>query len=536
MSRMSIAVSSRAGAAGAILMLILAAGPGRPAAQSAPTSSLASLQTRAERSDFTETSRDADIESFLRTVAAASPLVHLTSFGYTHEGRSLRLAVVGKVADARAATVKASGRLRVYLQANIHAGEVEGKEAVLALVRDMARGQHAEWLSSMVLLVNPNYNADGNERVTLTSRGFQHGPIGGQGTRPNAQGLNINRDNIKLETPEARSMVRLLNEFDPHVMVDLHTTNGSRHAYHLTYETPNNPAADPAIVAQSAAWLGAVSRTIKAKDGWEFRSYGNVSGQPPMRVWTTVEDLPRYTHNYWGIRNRFGILSETYSYLTFRDRVATNTRFLQEVLGYAHTNAAALIAATAAADGRSLVGTQLSIRSQVHRGDGVEILMGDVIEDINPFSGRTIHRRADVQRPEKMWDETTFESTDRERVPSAYFLPADQKAAVERLRAHGIVVEAMTAPLAVPLEEFEVVTSTTTAQAFENHQERTVTGTWKAVERQVPAGGFRVSMTQPLARLAFYLLEPRSNDGLVTWNVLDEALKSGRSPVLRTRN
>ena len=216
-----------------------------PSAQSSRSAPLATLQTRAERTNFTETSRYDDVKAFLDTVDAASDLVHVTTFGYTFEGRPLLLAVVGRVADARPATVLAANRLRVYLQANIHAGEVEGKEAVLALVRDIARGQHADWLSSMVLLVNPNYNADGNEKVTLTSRGFQHGPIGGQGTRANAQGLNINRDDIKLETPEARSMVRLLNDFDPHVMIDLHTTNGSRHAYHLTYETPNNPAVDP---------------------------------------------------------------------------------------------------------------------------------------------------------------------------------------------------------------------------------------------------------------------------------------------------
>jgi Zinc carboxypeptidase len=497
-------------------------------------SSLTSLQTRAERSGFTETSRYADVQAFLQAVDAASPLVHTTTFGYTHEGRSLLLAVAGRVTDATPAAVKATGRLRVYVQANIHAGEVEGKEAVLAMLREIAKGRYAEWMQSMVLLVNPNYNADGNERVTLTSRGFQHGPIGGQGTRPNAQGLNVNRDNIKLETPEARSMVRLLNDFDPHVMIDLHTTNGSRHAYHLTYETPNNPAADPTIVKQSADWLGAVSRAVKAKDGWEFRSYGNVSGQTPMRVWTTVEDLPRYTHNYWGMRNRFGILSETYSYLPFKERVITNTRFLEEVLGYAHQNAAALIRATTAADTTSLVGTEVSIRSKVRRGEAVEILMGDVIEDVNPYSGRTIHRRADVKKPEQMWDETTFEATDRERVPAAYFVPADQKAAIERLRAHGVVLEPVATPVTSGLEEFEVATSTTPAQAFENHQERTVTGVWKAVDRSVPAGAYRVPMTQPLARLAFYLLEPRSNDGLVTWNVLDEALKSGRSPILRT--
>jgi len=507
------------------------------AAQSRPVAPLDRLQTRAERSGFTETSRYDDVQTFLAAVDEASGLVHVTSFGYTFEGRTLPLAVVGRVDDARAATVKASGRLRVYVQANIHAGEVEGKEAVLALVRDIARGQHAEWLTSMVLLVNPIYNADGNEKVTLTSRGFQHGPIGGQGTRPNAQGLNINRDNIKLETPEARSMVRLLNDFDPHVMIDLHTTNGSRHAYHLTYETPNNPAVDAGIQSRTRGWMTAVTRNIKARDTWEFRSYGNVSGTAPNRVWTTVEDLPRYTHNYWGMRNRFGILSETYSYLPFAERVTTDRRYLEEVLGYAHANATALMRATAAADAAPLVGSQLSIRSEVTRASvPIEILMGDVGEDVNPYSGKIIHKRANVVKPEPMADETTFAATDHERVPAAYFVPAEQKAAIERLRAHGIQLERVDAPLSLPLEEFTVTTSVTTPREFESHQERTVTGTWTAVDRTVPAGAYRVTMTQPLARLAFYLLEPRSNDGLVTWNVLDEALKTGHSPVLRSRN
>lgn len=505
--------------------------------QSRLGSPLERLRTRAERSQFTETSRYDDVQAFLAAVDAASGLVHITSFGYSFEGRSLPLAVVGRVANVRPDAVKASGKLRVYLQANIHAGEVEGKEAVLALIRDIAKGQHAEWLNSMVLLVNPIYNADGNEKVTLTSRGFQHGPMGGQGTRPNAQGLNINRDNIKLETPEARSMVRLLNDFDPHVMVDLHTTNGSRHAYHLTYETPNNPAVDTAIAERARAWMAAVSGAIKTKDGWAFRSYGNVSGQAPNRVWTTVEDLPRYTHNYWGMRNRFGILSETYSYLTFADRVTTARHFVEEVLTYAHSNATELAAMTAAADGKSLVASQLSMRSAVSRGaTPIEILMGDVEEDVNPYSGRIIHRRANVAKPERMADETSFTSTDNERVPTAYYVPAAEKTAVERLRAHGIRLEPVTAPVTVSLEAFEVASSTTTPQAFENHQERTVTGTWVGVDQPVPAGAWRVPMAQPLARLAFYLLEPRSNDGLVTWNVLDEALKSGRSPILRTRN
>jgi hypothetical protein len=505
-------------------------------AQSGQSAPLKGLLTRAERSNFTETSRYDDVQRFLATVDEASDLVHVTPFGYSFEGRSLPLAVVGRVPNATPAAVRDSGRLRVYIQANIHAGEVEGKEAALALVRDIAAGAHADWLQSMVLLVNPIYNADGNERVTLTSRGFQHGPIGGQGTRPNAQGLNINRDNIKLETPEARSMVRMLNDFDPHVMIDLHTTNGSRHAYQLTYETPNNPAVAAAVVRETREWLVQVAQAVKAKDGWDFRSYGNVSGQPPDRVWTTVEDLPRYTHNYWGLRNRFGILSETYSYLPFAERVVNNRRFLEELLGYAHANASRLRDTAAAADATSLVGQRLSLRSKAARAASkTEILMGDVAEEVNPFSGRVMHRRLDVRTPEPMWDETTFTSTDSERVPSAYLVPASEKAVLERLRAHGVRVEPMGAGPAPALEEFRIASTSIAERAFESHQERTVTGEWGPVEPAV-IGAFLVPMTQPLARLAFYLLEPRSNDSLATWNVVEDAIKASRYPVLRTRN
>src|SRR6516164_137956 len=152
---------------------------------------LAQLKTRAERTDFRETSRYDDVVSFLNTVAENSELVHMTTMGYTFEGRALPLAVVGRVSDSRPETVKASGKLRIYIQANVHAGEVEGKESSLALVRDIALGRYNAWLNTLVLLVGPDYNADGNEKVSLTSRGPQNGPIGGSGTRANAQGLNI---------------------------------------------------------------------------------------------------------------------------------------------------------------------------------------------------------------------------------------------------------------------------------------------------------------------------------------------------------
>jgi hypothetical protein len=503
------------------------------------TSSQSQVKTRAERTDYLETSRYDDVISFLNAVAKTSPLIHLTTFGYTFEGRPLPLAIVGRIPDATAQAIRASGKLRVYIQANIHAGEVEGKEAAQILLREIASGKHAQWLDSMVLLIAPIYNADGNERVSLTNRGPQNGPVGGMGIRANAQGFNINRDNMKLDTPEARSMVKLLNDYDPHVMIDLHTTDGSRHAYHLTWEIPNNPAIDADITRLARdEWMTAVTDAIKRKDGWALHSYGDVSGTAPDRVWTTVEDLPRYTHNYWGLRNRFGILSETYSYLTFQERIATVSRFLEEVLNFSRANALRIRRVTEDADTRPLVGRRLSLRSRVKRADAkTEILMGDTVEEVNPFSGRMMLRRLDVRTPEQMWLEDTFESTESERVPSAYYIPAALKTAIERLRAHGIRVEMLNEPATGTLEEFRIDTTQSSAQAFEGHQERTVTGNYEPIERTMPAGSYRVSMKQPLARLAFYLIEPRSSDGLLTWNVLDDVLKDSKTyPITRSRD
>jgi len=501
---------------------------------------LSQVRTRAERTNYVETSRYDDVVAFLTAVAKGSSVIHNTTFGYTFEGRPLPLAVVGRVADASPRAVRASGKLRVYIQANIHAGEVEGKEAAQALVRDVATGKHAQWLESMVLLIAPIYNADGNERVSLTNRGPQNGPIGGMGTRANAQGLNINRDNIKLDTPEARSMVKLLNDYDPHIMLDLHTTDGSRHAYHLTWEIPNNPAVDPSITAMAAdEWLPGVTEAIRKKDGWALHSYGDVEGQAPDRVWATVEDLPRYTHNYWGMRNRFGILSETYSYLTFQERIATVSRFLEEILAFSHANAGRLRKITEEADARSIIGHRLALRSRVKRSDTkAEILMGETTDEINPYSGERMLRRLDVRKPEQMWLETSFEPAESERVPSSYYVPATLISAIERLRAHGIRLERLEQTSTLPLEEFRIATSQVTSQLFERHQERTVTGQYETVERTLPAGMYyRVPLNQPLARLAFYLLEPRSNDGLVTWNFLDDAMKSSNVyPIMRTRD
>jgi hypothetical protein len=155
---------------------------------------------------------------------------------------------------------------------------------------------------------------------------------------------------------------------------------------------------------------------------------------------------------------------------------------------------------------------------------------------VNPYSGCIMHKRRNVSTPERMWNETTFASTDAERMPSAYIVPAGETAVLERLRAHGITLEPMGSGPAPAVEAFRITATSVTERPFENHQERTVAGAWAATEAPDLTGAFRVPLTQRLARLAFYLLEPRSNDSLAVWNVVDEAIKSSRYPILRTRD
>src|SRR5262249_2914898 len=137
----------------------------------------------------------------------------------------------------------------IFVMANIHAGEVEGKEAMFSIARRIALGDLKPVLANLVVLIAPIYNADGHEKISVQHRTLPNGPLGGVGTRENAMGLDLNRDYMKLESPEAQGLVRLFNRWDPHLTVDLHTTNGSYHGYHLTYSPPLNPNADPGLIA-----------------------------------------------------------------------------------------------------------------------------------------------------------------------------------------------------------------------------------------------------------------------------------------------
>ena len=497
---------------------------------------LQDLLTRAERSNYEETSTYDDVMGFLNAVAEASPLIQLTTFGTTVEGRAMPLAIVGHVDGTSPEAVLATGKTRVYIQGNIHAGEVCGKEALQMFLRDVAQGKHAELFDSLVLLINPIYNADGNERFDVNNRPRQHGPVRGMGQRPNAQGYDLNRDHMKLDSPEARALVGLMNSYDPHVGIDLHTTNGTRHAYHLTYAPPLHPNTDPAILSLlESEWLVSAGEYLFEKSGWYSYDYGGVGrrGEP---AWRTFDYRPRFNNNYIGLRNRFAILSEAYAYATFEERVLATKYFVEGTLEFARRNASEIRRRTEEADARKIAGTELAVRAQPKRSaEPVEILLGEVDEETNPYSGRTILRRRDVVRRETMYQYIEFEASETERVPVAYFVPAEATQVLEKLAAHGVQYTSLASPLRLSLQVFRIDSTTTAERAFQQHNERQVFGRYRQDSRTLPAGTAVVRTEQPLGRLVFELLEPRSSDGLLNWNVLDSLLEDATEyPILRT--
>ena len=522
------------------------------------------MRTRAEISNYEETSSYADITRVIDGLVDTSPLVHTESFGKSEEGRELPLIVISDPKVTTPAAARKLRRPRVFVQANIHGGEVEGKEAMLKIARRLISGDLKPLTKQLVVLIAPDYNADGNEKITPMNRASQNGPINGVGTRENSKGFDLNRDYMKLDTAEARALVGLMNTWDPHVTVDLHTTNGSYHGYHLTYSPILNPNADPRLIEFTRRKMLAPIRQIMLKaHNWRIYDYGNFSpedgsGRDRSRIdpanpgnvsWRTFDHRPRFGNNYVGLRNRIAILSEAYSYLDFKGRIDVTENFVEEIYRNVAANAKQIQTLTAQADRVFTMpatskpvelGVDISIASSTEK---VDILVGDVTKVPNEKSGRDMLAMAPMAVPVPMKEYVTFSPTRMLAMPKGWVIPKNSAenprfaASLDRLRWHGIKMQEIAADVQLAVERFSITGLTKQPRAFQSHYEAHIKGTYDLAQLTVGAGSLFIPANQPLARLAFYLIEPESDDGLVTWNILEEGLEPGRTyPIYRVTN
>ncbi len=504
------------------------------------------LKSRAELTNYEETTRYEEVVSFIGELQKRSPLVRVESLGTSQEGRSLPLMILNDRPISTPREARATGKPIVFIMANIHAGEVEGKEAMLHLSRRILFGDLKPLLRQLVILIAPIYNADGNEKISLNNRTAQYGPIAGVGVRENSQGYDLNRDFMKLDSPEARGLIGLLNRWDPHLTVDLHTTNGSYHGYHLTYSQPLNPNTSPAILSYHRdKMLPAITKAMLDHHKLRCYYYGNfprfanspTPGEPTR--WEAFTHQPRIGQNYHGLRNRLTILSEAYSYLPFKSRVEVTERFVEEIFKYAATHAREITNLTRRVDKETVA--QFSGSKRIEQGvefemrplpKQVDILIGEVVKVKNPRSGKDMTAMVeDKFKPLRMDDYGMFGAKRTVVAPSAYVFKREKnlETVIQKLIEHGIKVEELTSPLQIEVDVFTVATATRSQRAFQNHREMKITGTYKKENLTFPAGSIIVRTSQPLGRLVFYLLEAESDDGLVDWNFFDVYMEAGKS-------
>ena len=528
------------------------------ACRTEPTMTAATPQTRAEQTAYEETSRYDEVRMFIDALARQTPRARVERFGTSEEGRDLPLIVVGDP-PSLAPAARSSRQPVVLVMANIHAGEVEGKEAALHLARRLTLGDLQPLLPSAVWLFAPIYNADGNEKISLDNRVEQNGPIGGVGTRENANGLDLNRDFMKLESSEARGLVALFTKWDPDVIVDLHTTNGSYHGYHLTYGPPLNANTDPRIAAFAHdQLLPTVRQAMQERHGFRTFDYGNFttadamddelegfkSGETRQKVWRTFDARPRFGTNYAGIRNRIGILSEAYSYLDFKGRVTVTEAFTEEIMRFVAANGDAIRSLTSDADAEWIDGTRaraLGIASALQSlPKPMDVLVGAIGSTVNPRSGKSMRTMIESTAiPTSMIVYDRFHSTSTRRVPAGYIVQASSNGLhdiVERkLREHGIQAVRLGTPLRRSVEQFVITQVRHASQAFQGHQATSIEGRFETRDVELPVGSLLVPTNQRLGGLVFYLLEPESDDGLTTWNFLDSGLKVGAAhPIVKS--
>ncbi|MDX2033663.1 MAG: M14 family metallopeptidase [Blastocatellia bacterium] len=523
------------------------------------------LKSRAELSNYEETTRYEDVLRFIATLQKRTDKLRVESFGKTEDGRALPLMIFADPPLSSPQEARASGKPIVFIQANIHAGEVEGKEAMLHLSRRIATGDLKPLLKQLVILIAPIYNADGNEKISLNNRTAQNGPIGGVGTRENGRGLDLNRDYMKLESVEANALVGLFNRWDPHLTVDLHTTNGSYHGYHLTYAPTLNPNVDARLNSFARGrMLPAITRSMARLHKFRIYYYGNFAtkermnreldtfemqragreaqpaDKPETRIWRTFDHRPRFGNNYYGLRNRLTILSEAYSYLDFKGRIAVTEAFVEEIFKYAALHATEIQALIKRVDEEAVRGrtAQQGVAFELKPLDKpVNILVGEVEKVKNPKSGKMMTAMIESKfTPTPMPDYGLFAATRSLPVPRAYLFRNEDglKTVIGKLRAHGIPIEELTEAAAIEVEKFEITDVRKAARAFQGHAEVKLKGRVQKETIEFPAGSILVRTSHPYAALIFYLLEPESDDGFVNWNFLDAYLEKGKTyPIYR---
>lgn len=500
------------------------------------------LLTTAERSDYESTSTYGEVIQFMHTLTAENDLARMEYFARSIEGRDLPLVILANPMPSSYKELENDDRIVVYLQANIHAGEVEGKEAAMMLTRDLLAGELSKGyatnddlsekiLENVVVLICPIVNPDGNEKFSTENRTNQNGPVNGVGVRHNGQFLDMNRDAIKLETPELRGVVtEIFNKWDPAITVDCHTTNGSFHEEPVTFAWMVNPNGSRRLINYMRdRMMPSVRDALRDKYGVNNVYYGVFVDPLAMeKGWIYSASGARYMVNYTGLRNRLAILNENYVYADFQTRVNGCYQFLVSVLEYAAEHGREIKTMLHETDlwytdrhDNMPVADSFAIESEVRPTPEKIRIMAIETDTIPGARGYWRYRMGEGRSTIDVDYYADYVPTRSVKVPFAYVLSVPDPDILDLLETHGIEVGRLDRETALEVDRFNVTSFEGREMPYQGHYMTRIDGEFETVTETFPEGTYYVQTAQPMGNLAAHLLEPQSNDGLVTWNFFD---------------
>lgn len=474
--------------------------------------------TPTETSGFSRTPRYDETIAYLRRLAAAAPEIQMVSLGKSPEGRDIWMAVVSRERAATPESLKAAGKPVLLAQAGIHAGEIDGKDAGLMLLRDLTvRGTKRALLEKASFLFVPIYNVDGHERFSPHGRINQRGPQE-TGWRTTAENLNLNRDYSKLDAPETQAMVRALNAWDPDLYMDLHVTDGLDYQYDITFGWNGPHAWSPSI----ARWLDSALRPAVTRD---LEAMGHIPG--PLILGVAEDSAPekgivdatggvRFSVSYGDARHLPSVLVENHSLKPYRQRVLGTYLLLESALGLLGRDAQNLRAAITSDRARRPSELPLDWKFREGKPDTIELKGIEFRRVPSPISGADRVEWTGKRVPQRLLFHRMEPKAKASR-PAAYWIPASAHEVIERLLLHGLRVDRLTAPREVDVAMYRLSDSKLATDPFEGHVAVTAKASLEKRRERFAPGSVRVPTDQPLGDLAMLLLEPACPDSFFQW-------------------
>ena len=507
--------------------------PARPAASAIPPF----WQTRAERSGYRLTSDYDETMRFCRTLAAGTEWIKLESYGVSGQGRDLPLLIVSMERAFTPEAARATGKSIILIQNGIHSGEIEGKDACLALLRDITVLHTREsLLDHAILLVLPIFSVDAHERRGKYNRINQNGPEE-MGWRTTPVGLNLNRDYLKAEAPEMRALIsRVFTRWWPHLLVDDHTTDGADYQHDVTYGF-NHGAGTPSAVDRwlTVAFEGRVVPRLSALGHLpapylEFRKGGD-----PLSGIDFGNSRPRYSTGYAPLQCRPAILVETHMLKPYETRVRATYDLLLALLEDINAHPRELTDAVAAAEAEVIArGREPNpARREV-------VLTSKTSEKSLPFPYKGVVAKLEPSDiaggPVPRYSATPWETvipiyrdivpTLTVRQPAGYLVPQEWTVCRDRLDLHGVRYRRFATAWSDTVEVARVLEWSWESRPDQGH--RPVTIARVANERRWRSfrpGDLWVPLDQRSAMIAVNLFEAQGPDGLAYWNAFDSVLE-----------